>query len=373
MSSVTATDVVVFAVVAARFLLPLVIPKYPLPGMFASIVVDAADQSVFQALLGTDLPGYQPYDKALDVYSLSITMLAVLRNWQSRPAVEVARFLYYVRLLGVLAFELTGWRPWLLIFPNAFEYFFILYEIVRAWWSPVRLSTRSLLLAAAAIWVVIKLPQEYLLHVARLGLTDVIKEQVLRAPVAATWAEGLAQFLTVVTAAAVVTVLGLLMRAMAGPRQHPLRLAADPIADGHARAAYVAKRWRVLDRHLVEKVVLVGTLTVIFAQIVPGMNAGPTELVGGVAVVAILNSFLLLRWVRQGRPIPPAVLSFLLLAVTNVGFVLAAHRMLRRYDRAMSVPALVFALLLLSLIVALFDRWHPVFDERFGNGARPER
>ena len=365
MSSVTSGDVVVFAVVSARFLLPLLIPKYPLPGVIASIMVDSADQSIFRALLGVELPGYQPYDKALDVYSLSITMLAVLRNWQNLPAVEIARLLFYIRLAGVLAFEITGWRPYLLIFPNTFEYFFIFYEVVRAWWSPARLGTRSLLVATAAIWVVIKVPQEYLLHVARLDLTDLIKATVLhRMPVTSIWAEGLAQLLSVALAVVGVALLGLLVRAMAAPGRHPLRVAADPVAVTREWAGRVATRWHVFDRHLLEKVVLVGALTVIFAQIVPGIDASPMQLVGGVAVIATWNSLLLLRWARKGRPVPPAVLSFCLLAITNAGFVLAADLMLRRYHAGMPVSASVFFLLLLSLVVTLYDRWYPLFDER---------
>ena len=364
-----------FAVIAARFLVPLIIPKYPLPGVLASIVVDAFDRSVFQVLLGTDLPGYQPYDKAFDIYSLSVTMLATLRNWQSRPAVAIARFLFYFRLLGVFSFELTGWRPLLLIFANTFEYFFIFYEIVRAWWSPVRLSTRALLQAAVVILIVIKIPQEYALHVSRLDVTDVIKEKILHAPVTAGWAEGIAQLLSVAAVAVGVAVIGLGVRVMAPPRQHPLRLAADPlplsIDEAHEWASHVAKHWRVLDRHLVEKIVLVGFLTVIFAQIVPGMDARPTQLVGGVAAVVTLNSLLLLRRTRKGRPVPPAVLSFLLVAVTNVAFVLAAHLMLRRHHGGLSVPASVSFLLLLTLIVTLYDRWHPVFDERFREASAP--
>ena len=31
----------------------------------------------------------------------------------------------------MLAFELTQWRPLLVVFPNTFEYFFIGYEVVR--------------------------------------------------------------------------------------------------------------------------------------------------------------------------------------------------------------------------------------------------
>ena len=169
--------------------------------------------------------------------------------------------------------------------------------------APVRLSTRSLLLAAVAIWIVVKVPQEYLLHVARLGLADVIKEKVLAD-------RSLAQLLTVVAA-------------------------------------------------------VVGSLTVIFARIVPGMDASPTQLVGGVTVFATLNSLLLHR-ARTSRPVASAVLSFLVLALTNVVFVLAVHLVLRRHHGGLSVSASVFFLLLLSLIVTLYDRWHPVFDERFG-------
>jgi hypothetical protein len=363
-------------VIAARFLVPLVIPKYPLPGILASIAVDAADQSILHVVLGTDLPAYQPFDKAFDVYSLSITMLTVLRNWQSRPAVEIARVLFYFRLLGVFSFELTGWRPLLLIFANTFEYFFIFYEVARAWWSPLRLGTGALLRAAVAIWIVIKLPQEYALHVARLDVSDVIRDGILRAPVTAGWAEAVAQLLSAAAAVVGVAVIGLAVRALAPPPQHPRRLAADPlpvsIDEAHEWARHVARRWRVLDRHLVEKIVLVGCLTVIFAQIVPGLNATVAQLVGGVAAVATLNSLLLLRRARKGRPVPPAVPSFLLLAGTNVAFVLAAHQLLRPHG-SLSVPAAVFFLLLLTLIVTLYDRWHPVFDERFKETGAAQR
>jgi hypothetical protein len=170
-SNATAADFAVAAVVAARFLVPLAIPKYPLPGVFASLMVDAADQTVFQSVLGADLSRYQPYDKALDVYLLSILMLATLRNWQSRPAVIVARVLFYVRVLGVLAFEFTGWRPLLVIFPNTFEYFFIFYEVVRLRWDPRRLGKRFWILRQAVGLLVVHYLQ-VVLHGAQEGVAE---------------------------------------------------------------------------------------------------------------------------------------------------------------------------------------------------------
>lgn len=369
MTGPIAPELVVLAVVAVRLLVPLLIPRYPLPGIAASILIDAADQSIFQALLGTDLPRYQPYDKALDVYSLSITMLAVLRNWESRPAVAIARGLFYLRLLGVFLFELTGWRPLLVILPNTFEYFFIFYELVRAWWSPARLGTRALLTAAGGIWLGLKIPQEYFLHVARLSLTDLITANLLRAP--ATGGTDLAsRLLSVMLVSAVILAVILVGRALAPRPQHPTRLVAGPlprsIDEVDEWASHVARTWRVLDRHLVEKIVLVGTLTVIFAQIVPGIGAGPVALVGGVAVLATLNSLLLLRWARKGRHFPSAAMAVLVVALLNGAFVLAAALMLRSPYGGLSVPASALALLLLSLIVTLYDRWRPVSDVRLG-------
>jgi hypothetical protein len=368
MSVLSAADVAGWAVVLARFLLPLSIPRWPLPGVLGSMAVDAADQSLFRALLGAELPGYQPYDKALDVYSLSVTMLATLRNWQSLCAVRIARVLFYFRLVGVLAFELTGWRPMLLVFANTFEYFFVFYELVRAWWSPARLGTGALLRAAAAIWVGIKLPHEYWLHVARLDLTDMIKERILGAPQGAGWADAVAQLLTAGATVLAVAVGAFVVRATAPPPQHRARLGADPlpvsIDEARERARHVAQHWRVIDRHLLEKVALVALLTLIFARIVPGIEARPAQLVAGVAVVVTWNSFLRLRSARRGRSIEPAVLSFLVLAATNGAFVLASDLLLRWRDGRLPVTASLFFLLLLSLVVTMYDRWHPVFDER---------
>src|SRR6185437_8328135 len=113
----TGTAVVFVAVVGARFIVPLFIPRFPLPAILASLTLDAVDQTIFQSF-GYNPPQYQGYDKAMDMYYLAVAYLSTMRNWSSRPAVRVARFLYFYRLVGVVAFELSHWRPLLLIFPN---------------------------------------------------------------------------------------------------------------------------------------------------------------------------------------------------------------------------------------------------------------
>ena len=116
-------------------------------------MVDAADQSIFQAFTDDPLPGYQAYDKALDVFYLAIVYFSAMRNWRDPAAFEVTRFLYIYRLVGVTLFELFHHRWLLLVFPNTFEYFFIAYEAVRTRWNPLRLTATALVTMAAVIWV----------------------------------------------------------------------------------------------------------------------------------------------------------------------------------------------------------------------------
>ena len=171
----TGVDYVFVAVVGARFLLPLLIPRYPLPAVLGCLLLDGVDQTIFQ-LFGYDPPGYQGYDKAMDVYYLAIAYLATLRNWVNLPAYGVGRFLYFYRLVGVVAFELSQVRALLLIFPNTFEYFFIAYESWRTRWQTARVTLRHWVITAAMIWIFVKLPQEYWLHVAQLDVTDTLRD-----------------------------------------------------------------------------------------------------------------------------------------------------------------------------------------------------
>ena len=152
----------VVAIVAARLLVPLAIPRAPLL-IVVALVIDAADETLLAALTDVDTTetgSYQSVDKALDIYYLSIAYLAAMRNWTSDAAFRIAQFLFYYRLVGSVLFELPDERLMLLLFPNTFEFFFIAYELVRLRYEPARFSARSWPLTAAGLWVFVKLPQE---------------------------------------------------------------------------------------------------------------------------------------------------------------------------------------------------------------------
>src|SRR3712207_794027 len=97
-------DAFVALVVVARLVVPLAIPRYPLPAIVAALVLDGLDLSLFRAVgAGEDIDAYQSYDKALDLYYLTIAYTATLRNWSDPVALSVGRFLFYWRIAGVLA------------------------------------------------------------------------------------------------------------------------------------------------------------------------------------------------------------------------------------------------------------------------------
>lgn len=372
---VTSSDSFILGlVIAARLLIPLLIPAYPLPGIIAALLLDAVDQTLFQTFTHLPLDGYQSYDKALDIYYLSIAYISTLRNWTNHFAFQVARFLFYYRLVGVALFELSGRRMLLFIFPNTFEYFFIWYETVVLWRNPRRLPRVAVVGAAATIWLIIKLPQEFWLHIARLDLTDVLKTALFGASPETTWGV-LFQTLPAVFIGAVVAAVALIggLAWLAGRRlPRPERsLSADArlrsLGRERLRAARAGWAAHVFDRDLLEKVGLVSLLVVIFAQALPGGAVGSAaSMAVGAATIIVLNTVVSHWLARRGVGWRNALGQFIVMAAANL--TIAAAFQLLPGARDLDDTAVAFFVLLLSLIVTLFDRYTEVHMARFHRG-----
>ena len=304
-----ATNFLVFgSVLALRLLIPLAIPLYPLPAILAAFLLDGVDQAIFQRYTTLDLTFYQGYDKALDVYYLTLAYIATLRNWTHRSGFGVSRFLLYYRLVGVVLFELSQVRAVLLLFPNTFEYFFDFYEGVRLRWDPRRMSRRLVIGAAAFIWIVIKLPQEYILHVAQVDTTDWIKSTIFGVAPTDSWATAIANrpLVSLAIAVAVVAVLvgarWVILHRLP-PADHAPQFAAGPIPpdvlERSERLASSARPLRLNDPALLQKVALLSLVGVIFAQILPGVEAGVLTVTLGVAFVILANTALSIWLARR--------------------------------------------------------------------------
>jgi hypothetical protein len=356
--------IIVVAVVASRLVVPLFILRYPLPAILVALVIDGIDQTVFKSVLSASdwariADGYQGYDKALDVYYLNVAYIATMRNWTNTYAVRWAEGLWLYRLTGVTIFNILhttsapdSWRWLLFVFPNTFEYFFIAYEIVRLRWDPRRLSPRFVAWLVVFIWVVIKLPQEWWIHIAKLDFTDFAAEHA--------WVWPTLGALVVV---AIPTIWWVVTHRLP-PADWRMRIHADPLPPGldteQKRAAYRASTWRHVDANLIEKVVLTSLVCVIFGEILPRNTASAAEVAVVVSVVVVLNSVTSLAFSRQHISIERVPVDFLAVVVLNVLILVVLRAISARF---VLDHALFFALLI-SLIVVLYDRYRPMRDYR---------
>jgi hypothetical protein len=156
-------------VIALRLVVPLTILRWPLAGGVLAMVVDALDVVLVDAVaqaLGQPPefgPFYAQIDKWLDLYYLGLE-LVVVRRWPELLPRRAATGLFAWRLIGVILFEITAYRPLLVVFPNLFENLYLYVLVVRRWFP--RLMPRSVAqtLLVLVILLIPKLVQEWVLH-----------------------------------------------------------------------------------------------------------------------------------------------------------------------------------------------------------------
>lgn len=358
----TSDQMVLWAVIMSRFLLPLAIPRYPLPAVVACMLLDAADYQIFNFFTSLPIESleiYQGYDKSLDIYYLGIAYISTLRNWTNPFAFKLDRFLFFYRLVGVALFELTQIRAILLIFPNTFEYFFIAYEAFRMRQDPMKLTKRTLVIVAAFIWIYIKLPQEAWIHIIQPNYPDLIKDNLWTLLILAVWAAGIAAF------------AWWLLREKQARRR--VSFAADPIpADFVLRAeqrSQIAKPHRFINEALIEKIALVSLLCIIFAQVVPSVKASDIQIAIGVALLIIINTALSHWLSSRGSGWKSLLQEFVVMTLVNFSLILVADFLLPRIEGSINLGDTMFFVLLLTLNVALYDWYRQVYEHRLaGSG-----
>lgn len=163
--------VAVYRVVGSLFVL-----RWPFWGAVAAVVCDLCDLLLFNLFAvyagWPGFAGYQAFDKWLDQVYLAAFLVVAIRRFASR-ARSVAITLYALRLVGFVAFE-SGLAPReaLFLFPNLFEFWFIAVAFTMRY-RPAFEWTRARITVALGVLLVLKLLQEWALHVGRIfdGMT----------------------------------------------------------------------------------------------------------------------------------------------------------------------------------------------------------
>lgn len=350
-------DQAVFLVVLAlRFGIPLLIPRFPLPAILAALVIDAADQTIFQQFTDLNLDGYQNYDKALDIFYLTIAFLAVYRNWTNTVAINVARFLWYYRLVGVWLFEIYQERWLLFVFPNAFEYFFIAYVVVGTQWDPRRLSRNAVIGLAAFIWIVIKLPQEWWIHIAQNDFTDFMKETIFGTTPTTSWIDAITNrpLVTIALVVGIALAVGLVMLGLrrAPEKDWSFRVDVDKptpvveLPDGPQPALWIAPPFA-------EKLLLVGLIGAIYASVLD-LDTPALRIIVATSLIIGASVGVSTLLARRGIAWSSIGIQFIVLAAINSALIgIYAALLGNTLNRGL---ALFFGLLL-TMIIVLYDRY----------------
>lgn len=150
-----------WAIILIRLLLPISIIRWPLFGGLAALFLDGIDWHL-QLLLGFPTASYQPYDKFLDLYYLSFEAFIILSS-PHKLIRQIALFLFLGRIIGIVGFEITQLRTFLVIFPNVFESFYLFLMFKNTFYSNMYLR-KTMLYIIVAVLTIPKLIQEYQMH-----------------------------------------------------------------------------------------------------------------------------------------------------------------------------------------------------------------
>jgi hypothetical protein len=151
-------------IAAVRIAGSLPVLRWPFYGAILAILVDQSDLFMMNLIDLGGVNDYQTFDKYLDqVYILCFLIVAL--RWQGYER-NVAVVLFAYRLVGFVAFEITESRDVLLLFPNFFEFWFVLIAAKHEFGWEESLRGRRLAAVVAAL-VALKLFQEYAIHYQR--------------------------------------------------------------------------------------------------------------------------------------------------------------------------------------------------------------
>lgn len=157
-------DIIPWYITPIRLLIPFIILRYPLLGIIASMLADGVDWQFIDVLTPADTVIYQSWDKMIDLYYW-LFILWIVRSWKDIWAKRVAFGLFTYRLVGMIWFWISDWRPILFFFPNIFENFVVLSLIIFLINKGTKLGLNSLGKALMLTVVIVpKFINEYFQH-----------------------------------------------------------------------------------------------------------------------------------------------------------------------------------------------------------------
>src|SRR5262249_2011451 len=140
-------------------------------------------------------------------------------------------------------------------------------------------------------------------------------------------------------------------------------------ADAHGSDVSTDEAWveqelgahRLFDAELLEKTVLVASVTIIFSGLLPSVRTAalPAALVAAIVIVA--NTVISEWLIRRGLRWRSAIVQFALMVIANVLIAAVLWLVLPLGGGQLDVAAALFSLLMLTVLITLYDRYRPIY------------
>jgi hypothetical protein len=269
-------------------------------------------------------------------------------------------------MIGDALFQLTTIRAILFIFPNTFEYFFDFYEGVSTRWDPRRLTKKFVIISAAFIWIFIKLPQEYWIHIAQLDTTDFIKQNIFHVSTDTTFNEILKLYPWIIPATVVVTVI-LVVLAWWIFKKLPKadwKFRFEPRIPKLPKSAYLSEYKKLSDAfdfRFFEKLAIIALISIIFASIFPDLKATIPQILVGVSLVVLVNAMVSFLLISKADIKTTLSHKFFASFVTNSVIALVYAHLAVGEDNTFGFGLVMLFAYIITVIVYFYDKFIPYY------------
>lgn len=157
----------------------MLIFRWTLTGVLVSLVADTLDVVLLDLMRVSDYGFYNPLDKILDTYLYVVTGLVAWR-WKNRIAAITIVCLLVYRLIGVVAYEASGQRALLLVFPDLFIFYVLFFLLTNRMLKKDFITSAKTNAVVLILLLIPKMFQEYQLHVAQFPIYGWFREHILQ-------------------------------------------------------------------------------------------------------------------------------------------------------------------------------------------------
>ncbi|MFC1649162.1 hypothetical protein ACFL2C_00420 [Patescibacteria group bacterium] len=159
---------IIWLVSLAKYVLPLLIFKYPFYASWANFILDSIDGDILMHF-GMPWVIYTQVDKIAD-YLTYVVMLLVGRKWKVRKTI-IALFVF--RTIGQFSFFASGDDRFLFFFPNLLEPLFLVYTFLMFRYGKKAYSKYKKYFWIIWILIIIfKMWNEYNVHIGHVDLSQ---------------------------------------------------------------------------------------------------------------------------------------------------------------------------------------------------------